>query len=399
MLDLKHLTFIFLLLSLIFAQRQYIPTPRYSHTAVMIGNKIYFTGGYNHQGKRRFEDFFYLDLSIPIDTTQKQKIPFFSENNEGLTANSWSISGLGGKNKDQIFIFGGFMDDNSSLVLQYDSPNKRWIRPIINGSPLPIRRRETTSVVDDEGLMYIWSGTTNTFFGQPFNDIIDDMVILDTVGLSWQIKSTPFARYSSTAVLLSDGMILYIGGRSEDFGYVPMNQLTIYNTKLDTWFNITTSGFIPEGRVGHTAILGNLTNYGETDELLILDIANKAEYKWVTTIDKPVPISISPSNNSTPNPKPGGVNVGLLIGIGLVSLGLISGGIFYFWYRNKRRNNQYGGNNNNIQNHDRVLEIPKHHINDQIQEYHLTTYNDFQTPALTISSQEYKTATGPANWL
>ncbi|CAG8678639.1 16401_t:CDS:2, partial [Funneliformis mosseae] len=144
--------------------------------------------------------------------------------------------------------------------------------------------------------------------------------------------------------------------------------LTIYNTKLDAWFNITTSGFVPEGR--------NLTNYGATDELLILDIANEAEYKWVTTMDKPVPISISPSNNSTPNPKPGGVNVGLLIGIGLVSLGLISGGIFYFWYRNKQ-----------------------HHINDQIQEYHLTIYNNYQTPALTISSQEYKTATGPANWL
>ncbi|CAG8713216.1 641_t:CDS:1, partial [Funneliformis mosseae] len=97
-----------------------------------------------------------------------------------------------------------------------------------------------------------------------------------------------------------------------------------------------------------------------TDELLILDIANEAEYKWVTTIDKPVPNSNSTNSTNpiVPNPKPGRVKVVLLIGIGLVSLGLISGGIFYFWYINKRRNNQNGGNNDNVQNHDRVLEIP-----------------------------------------
>ncbi|CAG8722889.1 2544_t:CDS:2, partial [Funneliformis mosseae] len=134
--------------------------------------------------------------------------------------------------------------------------------------------------------------------------------------------------------------------------------LPIYNTKSGTWFNITTSGIIPESRVGHTATLvpdGRIIVYGgihmigeaylppkedlivlntsrpiydwkvpqiqkmpasrSTDELHILDISNEAEYKWVTTMDKPV-----------------------------------------------------------------------YHQNDQIQEYH----NDFQTPALTISSQEYK---------
>src|ERR1043166_9085813 len=104
------LMFIFLCtISLIYAQYMN-PIPRFAHTSSLIGSKLYFIGGAVGNISDLSSDFFYLNLSIPFST---DTLPFVSVNNNGLTPNAFcTIATI----SDTIYLIGGYMIDQSSLV-------------------------------------------------------------------------------------------------------------------------------------------------------------------------------------------------------------------------------------------------------------------------------------------
>jgi len=85
--------------------------------------------------------------------------------------------------------------------------------------------------------MYIFGGAP---VGSPVISYFNDMVILDTVESSWSISTpvnSPMVRYDYTATLLSNGVIIYIGGRefNQASRQVDIKQINLYDTKSQTW--------------------------------------------------------------------------------------------------------------------------------------------------------------------
>ena len=74
---------------------------------------------------------------------------------------------------------------------------------------------EAYGVIDEAGKFYIFGGIDINFF--------KDMIIFDTVTSTWSKGSTinaPLPRVDYTATLLSNGIIVFIGGR-EKLHFVP----------------------------------------------------------------------------------------------------------------------------------------------------------------------------------
>ncbi|PKY60797.1 hypothetical protein RhiirA4_484939 [Rhizophagus irregularis] len=94
-----------------------------------------------------------------------------------------------------------------------------------------------------------------------------------------------------TATLLSNGIIVFIGGReTNDFLDVDINQLVLYDTTIDKWSSMTARGVILENRNGHSAILtpderiiifGGCKGYNETilNQLAVLN-TKTYPYEW-----------------------------------------------------------------------------------------------------------------------
>ena len=73
------------------------------------------------------------------------------------------------------------------------------------------------SVIDNTGKMYIYSGGADSVVGSPTLHYFNEMVIFNTVELSWSISTSPMiSRAGHTATLLSNGVIVYIGGYTND---------------------------------------------------------------------------------------------------------------------------------------------------------------------------------------
>ncbi len=113
--------------------------------------------------------------------------------------------------------------------------------PIITGK-VPEIRRAIQGVIDDFGKIYIFGGINDGIGQKNISKLFNDMIILNTKDLTWSDGppvNTPLKRYSYTATLISNGMILYIGGHEQisnnTFREVDINQINLYDTKLASW--------------------------------------------------------------------------------------------------------------------------------------------------------------------
>ncbi len=223
-----------------FRAESFTPVGRIGHSSVLVENKLYFFGGADGGC---FNEVFYLDVSKSFDFAvppwvDLAGIPFKS---------CWGTVSLNDV-QQTIYLFGGHMDDLTtnkdafiSNVHSFDLNSLTWNVPNIKGIP-PKRRKYLKSVIDDTGKIYIFGGYTDKYFGESGPAHFNDMVILDTVGLSWSISTpvdSPASRSGYTATLLSSGVIVYIGGEEEDevegFHQVSINQIDLFDTKSLTW--------------------------------------------------------------------------------------------------------------------------------------------------------------------
>ncbi|RIB19935.1 hypothetical protein C2G38_2180521 [Gigaspora rosea] len=290
--------------------KAYTSTPRYAHSAALIGNKLYILGGDNNSTSAQFiptKDFFYLDISVGFNTSN---IPWTDLSSVvGTPKQSRAAVSAGGPNKDIIFLFGGGVENPNSdipLVYTFDTLKNVWDTPTILGIKPP-RREYIKSVTDNTGKMYIFGGSYNIETGNSTWTFENRMDILDTIGLTWSKGSqiqAPTPRDAFSATLLPNGIIAYIGGYV-DTGPTNLREIYLYDTKNDVWEIMTTVGTIPEARAHHTSVLGlnndRIIIYGGfsvnqkspiVHDLSVLDIRNNP-YEWfipnISGITPPIP--------------------------------------------------------------------------------------------------------------
>ncbi|CAB5180124.1 unnamed protein product [Rhizophagus irregularis] len=259
---------------------QFIPGPRLGHTATLIGDKIYFIGGYNFSIIKE-SDIFYYDGKqlawVEVNNTvngQGADMPL----KFGHTAN------VGGPKQDLIFIIGG---DRFSTVYQLDTKTNKITLPTI---PEVFPNRDNLrfmSSVSYEGKIYLFGGGEMDI-KTDITTLYSNHYIFNTINLNWEDSSlvgAPPPRYKHTATLVNE-IIYYIGGIQINNSYVSyplMSDIFRYSTKSNTWSSVVATlapGNTPGRRLGHSAVLvegkicifgGSFNDLSPTESIAMLD--------------------------------------------------------------------------------------------------------------------------------
>ncbi|CAG8592174.1 7692_t:CDS:2 [Acaulospora morrowiae] len=283
----------------------FIAPSTYAHSTALIGNKIYFFGGLHltEVDAYAYNYVYYLDVSGNFDTssppwtdlTSTAAIPYGS---------SWATASVGGVDNTQVFLFGGATRDpvtNTDTFLgmtyMFDSKSSSWKKPTLSGTE-PSRRREMHAVHDNNGKIYLFGGATNNLTGSPTPIWFNDMVIIDTIAMSYStgsIANVPFPRIDYSVEILPNGLILYIGGREATTNttseVVALSNITTYDTKSSVWGSVVASGGSTlESRYQHSSVLSpdgliicyggtNANNVAVTPQLIVLNTTS-SPFSW-----------------------------------------------------------------------------------------------------------------------
>src|ERR1051325_1247154 len=83
------------------------PQQRIWHTATYIDNKLYILGGYSTVVVGSLSEFFYLDVSGPLNTTNKD-LPWQDSSTNTIPSHYGAASVKGGADNNTLFLYGGF---------------------------------------------------------------------------------------------------------------------------------------------------------------------------------------------------------------------------------------------------------------------------------------------------
>jgi hypothetical protein len=204
---LRYFVLWILLLLLVEINCQMKPLRRRFHTATLIDGKLYILGGFI-DNKDAEKNFFYLDASVEFST---QNLLWQDLSGINIVPPHYQATSVkGGANNKTLFLYGGD-NEMASLVYTFDPQSNLWTIPEISEIPgvHPILRRFLLKgIIDNNGKMYLWCGSVND------RGIVNDMLILDTINLSWgqgSLISTPIPRLLYGAVLLPSRKIIYMG--------------------------------------------------------------------------------------------------------------------------------------------------------------------------------------------
>ncbi|CAB4415155.1 unnamed protein product [Rhizophagus irregularis] len=280
---LKHHLMLILLIQLFlwvtFVNGQFIPGPRTGHTATLIGNKIYFIGGYNFSIPKESDVFYYDGNKLAWVEVNSQ----VSGQDADMPLQFGHTANIGGPKQDLIFIIGG---DRFSTVYQLDTKTNKIITPIILGDFPIIDNLIFMSAVSYKGIIYLFGGVEIDEAGKL--NLYNNHFIFDTINLNWKVGSfidAPPPRYKHTATLV-DEIIYYIGGIQMINSYASYASMSIifrYSTISNTWFSKVATGNTPGLRDGHSAVLveGKIYIFGgayfgssPTESIAMLDTNN-----------------------------------------------------------------------------------------------------------------------------
>ncbi|PKY38191.1 galactose oxidase [Rhizophagus irregularis] len=279
-LSFNVLYFVIVVLNhLLFEVESFTPLGRLAHTSVLVENKLYFLGGVINDPLKASNGLFYLDVSKQFDVSTPPwvdptiTIPFGSSY---ATVAMRNIN-----NKPTIYLIGGF---NAPLLSTLDLNTSKWSKPFFKDEPLT--RSGMKSVIDDTGKIYIYGGI---HYSSPTYGIqyLDEMLILDTVGLSWSdgfTMNSPKDRFDFTATFLPNGIIVYIGGIIVAISgnkEVDIGEIKLYNTNLSIWTTELIFCKAPDGKV---IVYGGVKSVGEIRQQVVPDLAvlntNIKPFEW-----------------------------------------------------------------------------------------------------------------------
>ncbi|PKY23795.1 hypothetical protein RhiirB3_471648 [Rhizophagus irregularis] len=294
-----YLFLIFALKYIFFGVESYIPVGRIGHSSILIGNKIYYFGGITDVGAS-LNDVFYLDLSQPFNVANPPwikitDIPFGS---------SWGSVALDNSNNTEVYLFGGITDDVNtqkdsfkSFVYKFNINSLSWNIPAVSGIA-PSRRIEMKAISDNSGKIYIFGGAANLLVGAQTRTFFSDMIIFDIADSSWSINTAVNGRATYSATLLSNGIIVYVGGFEPFNGnndvvlIADISKILLFDTNSLTWSTKSakiTASIPVENRQRHSAVLGNTTHkddepsLGKNGIIYVMDIRN---FTWINSLDQ-----------------------------------------------------------------------------------------------------------------
>ncbi|RIB07628.1 hypothetical protein C2G38_2147477 [Gigaspora rosea] len=213
---------------------QNIPNPRCQQTSALVGTKLYFFGGLISRNSISNE-VWYLDLSNSFNVTTPQ----WHQDSEMILGYNLGSSCISPIDNSTVFLIGGrtwFPNTlnykyNSSVYI-FNSNTSLWTTPNINNFNSSFTgRNEMQAVIDSKGKIFIFGGT-DYYDHKPIYTMYTDMNIFDITTMTWstQIQPQSLVYVGYTATLLSNGLIIYIGGLEDsgtsiNYNYVNMNQV------------------------------------------------------------------------------------------------------------------------------------------------------------------------------
>ncbi|CAG8496020.1 8042_t:CDS:2, partial [Scutellospora calospora] len=182
-------------------------------------------------------------------------------------SSSWCTVSLGGSKNDIIFLIDGLMFDSNnkistSLVYTFNTFDQTWSAPKISGDS-PQRRKEITSFFNpSDKKIYIFGGLSDTTTGSSESLYYNDMIILDTIHLTWTMNTFSFAptKRAGHTLTMWNEMVFMIGGKEiytndNKVKLVDMNEVWVYDTNSGIWSLHTAIGDKIDSRIFHTAVL------------------------------------------------------------------------------------------------------------------------------------------------
>ncbi|CAG8684188.1 10486_t:CDS:2 [Funneliformis caledonium] len=175
------------------------------------------------------------------------------------------------------------------LVYSYDTQSNSW-STINLANDSAIRKNNLKAIVDNNGKMYLFGGRFNV-------TRYNDMLILNTISLKWEIGTTenaPSPRSLYGATYVSKMYIVYLGGyyaiSNKDGVSLSLKEIYYYDMVDDMWLTRVTSGTIPSDRDSFSSVLGldgqriiifggtnNLNNLTPREALYVLNLVN---FEW-----------------------------------------------------------------------------------------------------------------------
>jgi hypothetical protein len=195
--------------------QKYVPMKRAFHTATLVGDKIYFLGGYTNLSNYT-NDFFTLDVSKSFKGSEGYPFEDLSYLSVSVPEHNRATTSVGGRSKDTIFLFDGHMgiytDYANEIVQSFSTSDKIWQSVTVNVGKEPKRRTSMNAATDNNGKVYLFGGAKELDPIQYYNT----MNTFDTINKAWQsmdsdITLTPRDGYTATYIPES-GNIIYIGG-------------------------------------------------------------------------------------------------------------------------------------------------------------------------------------------
>lgn len=211
-----------------------IPSPRYGHSAHLIGSRLFVYGGRGKRGS------LCRDIYVLFLDTWEWKV--IQSPTVYPTSRFFHASETVGK---KIVIHGGW---NGSDVLDdlwiFDTDAYTWIQPATSGFSPSARYGHTLSLIPD-GRLYLFGGCT-LHKETKIPTYKNDSYSLDIQTMQWIRPSingdAPTCRYGHSATVLVDGNIVIFGGygtggcQSREFINDPrVHSIVILDTKLMTW--------------------------------------------------------------------------------------------------------------------------------------------------------------------
>jgi N-acetylneuraminic acid mutarotase len=183
----------------------HIPSPRYGHTAHILGSRMFIFGGKGPNGMI-YNDIFFLDLIewiwVPVNTVSPGPTPRFFHASEVVGR--------------KVVIHGGWNEsDTLGDIWIFNTDSFSWMQPKTSGfAPTP--RYGHTLTLTPEGRLLVFGGCSISKDGVGLPKYNDDLRQLDTESMIWirpRVEGqVPTGRYGHSALLMGNNKLVVFGG-------------------------------------------------------------------------------------------------------------------------------------------------------------------------------------------